>query len=106
MSSDIYIPMSTVLSHTEHFRFSTDYNVDIEYVYEEFRRSDTDWEYIQMGMQPVLMCHLWPTKLHRSVEVFMNENNDMAQLHICCVASITPQITEWLDDHNFPYTII
>lgn len=105
MSSDVFVPLSIVLSHPEHFAFNTAYNVDVETARAEAASKLVDWWYVQDCLKPVLMCKFGARETWRHVEIIENEW-ELFDLRITCSGSFRWWLCDWLDGHNYQYTII
>ena len=102
MSSDIYIPLSTVLSQPRHFQFKTELNVDVDTARAEAATDEPDWAYVQYCLKPVLLCKFGAREIWSYVEIF----DGTSDLHICCSGDFRTWLMEWLNDHNYGYIII
>ena len=105
MSSDIYIPLSTVLSHPEHFQFNTAYNVGVEEARLEAASDQPDWYAVTDSLKPVLLCKFGARETWRYVDIDINEWG-MTELHVPCGGDFRRWLMTWLDDHNYRYIII
>ena len=106
MSSDIYIPLWLPLSQPGHFEFRTELNVDVDTARHEAALIEPDWDWVKECLEPVLMCKFGARETWRVVEVYKEESTDTVQLHVCCSGDFRWWLCEWLDDHNYQYTII
>ena len=98
MSTDIYIPLSIVLSHPGQFKLKAELNGSVEMAAEAVAEDDIDWWHVESLMQPVLMCKFGARESWRVVEVFDHD------LHVSVGGSFRDWLTDWLDDHAYSYT--
>ena len=109
MSSDIYIPLSTVLNQPGHFELKTDYNVGIEDAKKELSLEHPDDYWVNECLKPVLLCRFGRRYTWRAVEVIIPDPEYPGglppNLHISCGGDFRHWLMQWLDDHNFPYTV-
>ena len=115
MSSEIYIPLTVVLSHPGQFELKAALNVDTNSAYAEIIEDDTDWDYVRSCLEPVLLCKFGAREAWHCVEVFttkavIQDNGHVSKselsLHICCGVSFFSRLCFWLNEHNYKYSTL
>ena len=100
MSTDIYIPLTIVLSHPGQFQFKAALNGDMQDAIQEVNLPDQrmpDWDYVETIMKPVLLCKFGARESWKVVEVF-----DL-DLHVSVGGQFRDWLLHWLDSHAYKY---
>jgi len=115
MSSDIFIPLSIVLSHAGQFQFMSALDGSVESAREAaFPQdgADVDWEYAKSLMTPVLMCQIGARATWRVVDIIFTHGLTSSRglrgeprMHICCGNSYATWLIHWLEEHGHEYTM-
>lgn len=99
MSSDIYIPLSIVLSHPGQFALEAALDGDIGNARQAMYDTPIDWDYVQGELRPLLLCKFGARETWRVVDIGTSDHN----LHISCGGSFRAWLLHWLDDNGHPY---
>ena len=112
MSSDIFIPLGVVLSHPMSFSIKAALDGCMENAVEEVKSPNPDWDYIQGELRPILLCKFGNRATWRVVDIarsiYTNKSapyGEVFELHISCGGPFRQWLLQWLEDHNFDYTI-
>jgi hypothetical protein len=104
MSSDIYIPLWLVLSQPGHFDLKAVCNVDVETAREEAASADPNWDYVEACLEPMLMCRFGHVQ-YRPVDI-TEDQLGVKELHVSVGGGNRKLLCDWLDGHNYRYTMI
>lgn len=105
MSSDIYIPMSIVLSQPGRFQFKAALDGSVWDAALAALDKPVDWEYVESLMTPILECKFGNLDSWKVVNVIINRHGEQAKLHICCGSTFASWLIHWLDDNGYEYTM-
>lgn len=119
MSSDIYIPLSIVLSHQGQFELMTDFNVGVEDAKKELSLHHPDYHWVNQCIEPVLMCRFGRRAAWRHVSV-VHSNHIVSpictergkyrglrsELLVTCGDEFCKWLIQWLDDLGYEYTVL
>lgn len=101
MSSDIFIPLSIVITNPALFELKTDFNVDVKSATQSIVGPDPDYEWIRSCLEPVVLCKFGARDTWRFVDVTSDN-----ELHISCSGEFRGWLMKWLIDLKLPYKIV
>lgn len=115
MSSDIYIPLSIVLTHPGKFEIKAALNGCTEVATAELNDNhETDWEFIRDQLTPVLLCKFGARATWRHVTIctntllehtqFVTTSTKVTEMRVNCSGDFRDWLIHWLEENGFEYT--